>query len=609
MAKILTEFSGVSKLEKAFKKFQYEPTDTNISIAHKTLSKYLERIASNTSPISSIKYSGWISSTRRFNLDQSNLEILNPNFRVTIRRIIRKELLRSFRVHGLRPGFIVTFIPHKGVDARSELPIIAVDNGGNFPILPTGSNRTSKFIIRKMRAKTKQYSSSDLMKTEGLFYLDKAEISLTYDSKVQNWILSNLESVIDLLRYLKDPKCAKWLKEFLPQNQLLSRQFQKIDFILNGMSSERSKEFEILTIDRHLSILDNCSAQPFVKPIKDKHTVSFVNTNISLSAPKIGFTEVKSVTVFEGCQVRQNDRLLLIENAADPVRDFVSGQWSYFWGGYAQPDAVLLDRESKEVKDVQSGILLGGRNQQNWYHWVIEYASRLNFDNSIPSGVPILVSDCVPEGFLDVISSISDREILRLPNNLDWRVESLFVAQPLVQILDSTVIPWEEGLSVNSAALGAFRDTVLNSIELHPSPPQIFLTRNSGHRGLINQNKLMKVAESFGFTSIDPSSLTWNQQVNLFRNAKTVIGASGAVMANYLFMTPNSNIYSFTNEKLWDFVLPAQISSISGANFSYLLGKSKFRPNQSSVEQMHSDFKVSSKRFRKLLKELDTPPR
>lgn len=609
MTRVFSGFYGILQLDKAFKNFKFEPTDFNISIAQIALSKSLEQIVSNTTSISAIDYSGWISSSLRFDLDKATLEKLNPNYRVTIRRIIRKELLRGFRIHGLRPGFVVSFIPLRGVDTTSAVPILAINNEDNLPILPTGSSRNSKFVIRKMQAQTYQGTSSKNTRVDVPFYLDKTQISLSGYSKVENWILTNLDSVIDLLRYLKEPECAKRLLELLPQNQLLTREFEKIEFLINGTSSVGNEEFEILEIDRHLSNLDQRSAQPFVKPLKNKHTVRFVKTQIDLSVPKIGFTEVKSVIVFEGCQVKQNNSLFLIENAADPVRDFVSGQWSYFFGGNAQPDAVLLDREPYESVDVQSGILLGGRNENNWYHWVIEYVSRLNFDTEIPPEIPILVSDTVPESFLEVISSFSDREILRLPKTMDWKVETLFVAQPLMQILDSTVIPWEEGLFLNSAALGAFRDTVLHSQNSYPSPSKIFLTRNSGHRGLINQRKLRKLAESFGFTSIDPSSMSWSQQVNLFRNANMVVGASGAVMANYLFMPPNSKIHSLTNERLWDFVLPAQISSIAGVNFSYLLGKSKFRMNKTSVENMHSDFRVSPKRFKATLKQLDIPPR
>jgi capsular polysaccharide biosynthesis protein len=263
---------------------------------------------------------------------------------------------------------------------------------------------------------------------------------------------------------------------------------------------------------------------------------------------------------------------------------------------------VLVDRESIGSVEVKSGILLGGRNENNWYHWVIEYVSRLSFDKAIPPAVPILVSDSVPVGFLEVISSVSKRKIIQLPKTLDWRVESLFVAQPLAQILDSTVIPWAEGLFINSAALSTYREMVLESHIPYPSPSKIFLTRNSGHRGLINQESIRRAAESFGFTSVDTATMTWNQQLNLFRNAKTVVGASGAVMANYLFMPMGAKIVALTNKQIWDFILPAAIARVANVEFFYLLGKPKLRNKpKTSTALMHSDFEISKKEFISLL--------
>lgn len=607
MIKKFRRFSEKLQLRKSFKKFTFEPTESNISIASSALSNFLDQANSNPSTNSSIRYSGWVSRSLRFQLNKSDLYRLNPNFRVTIRRVIRKELLRAFRVHGLRPGFQVTFIPRREKAGTPLIPILAVVNVDNVPMLPTASSRNTNSVIQKMQDQKAESIPSQLTKVVTPFYLDKVLVSSPTFTTVQNWILANLDSVIDLLRYLKDPECAKRVIELLPENPILSREVEKINFLISGTGSVRTEEFEILEIDRHLSDLVQRSTQSVVKPIKNKNRVSFVNSQVEKAVPSTGFTELKSVVVFEGCQVKKNKKLILIENAADPTRDFVSGQWSYFFGGEAQPEAVLLDRESIGSVEVKSGILLGGRNENNWYHWVIEYVSRLSFDKAIPPAVPILVSDSVPEGFLEVISSVSEREIIRLPKNLDWSVESLFVAQPLVQILDSTIVPWAEGLFINSAALTTFRDIVLEAHLPNPSPTRIFLIRKSGHRGLINQESLRRTAESFGFTSVDPSTMTWNQQINLFRNAKILVGASGAVMANYLFMPPNSKIVSLTNTNLWDFVLPAQISATAGADFSYLLGNQKIGLNKTSIEQMHSDFKVSAKKFKEILKSLDSP--
>lgn len=602
MSNFFKRYSEPILLRKAFRKFVFEPTNFNISKAHLALSKFLEHYKSDVSTISSISYSGWLSGSLSCKLNKSDLEQLNPNFRVTIRRFVRKELLRSFRVHGLRAGYKVTFIPRRVLAAESQIPLLALKNVENVAILPTGSSRNTQFAIRNMQHQTEIGFPSPFTKANTFFYLDNVRVSRGNFSFEQNWLLAHLDQVVDLLRYLKDPECATRLIEYLPKTQLLARDVAKINFLINGTDSVNSEEFQILEIDRQLSILDQRIAQPFVKPQRHKNKVNFTNKEVDLAVPVTGFTELKSVIVFMGCQIMQDKKLILIENAADPIRDFVSGQWSYFFGGIAQKNAVLVDRESTDTVDVESGILLGGRNENNWYHWVIEYASRLSFDIEIPSATPILVSDAVPEAFLEVISSISKRTVLRLPKLSDWRVQKLYVAQPLAQILDSTVTSWEEGLFVNIEALEIYREKLLKAHKSSSTPQKIFLTRNSSHRGLTNQKELQKIAESYGYASIDPSSLSLGEQINLFRNAKTVIGASGAVMANYLFMSEGANIIALTNKKLWNFILPAVIAKISNVQLIYLLGKPKFGTKlRNSTELMHSDFEISEKAFRNLL--------
>jgi capsular polysaccharide biosynthesis protein len=131
----------------------------------------------------------------------------------------------------------------------------------------------------------------------------------------------------------------------------------------------------------------------------------------------------------------------------------------------------------------------------------------------------------------------------------------------------------------------------------------VFLRRTSSRRGLINQPELAEIACRLGLELVDPSGLSWKQQIELFSSSSLVVGASGAVMANYLLMVPGSRVLALTSDPLADFMLPAALAGISEAAFSYLTG-----PNESSLEDhlarnnwLHSSFSIRPKQFERAL--------
>jgi capsular polysaccharide biosynthesis protein len=324
-----------------------------------------------------------------------------------------------------------------------------------------------------------------------------------------------------------------------------------------------------------------------------------------IPAPRQEWFHIEDAVVQDGGTVLTEGELIAYEWAADPTLDFVAGQWDSVLGSRARESKALVRRRPVSKRRFDAAILLSGRNDNNWYHWLIEYLPRaLQVDTSIPDGVPFVVSERTPQSGMDALSALSSREVVRLDSRLAHHFDTLHVLAPPVQILDTTQVPWALGLNMNTEPLRKAR-----SIWVGDSAPaaakRIFLRRKSAHRGLVNEAELVSIAHAHGLTIVDPGQLGWNEQVALFSTATLVVGASGAVMGNYLMMAEGSEVLAITSEPLHDFVLPAAIAHVNGVGFSYVLGAptTKLHAHRNRNLWLHSDFTVSPRHFKVALRE------
>ncbi|HEY8913985.1 glycosyltransferase family 61 protein [Lacisediminihabitans sp.] len=254
---------------------------------------------------------------------------------------------------------------------------------------------------------------------------------------------------------------------------------------------------------------------------------------------------------------------------------------------------------------IEEGILLGGRNDFNWFRWLIEYLPRvMQIDSSIGVDVPLLVTARAPSSGMAALRRITERPVLTIDPETTQFVKTLHVVSPPVQVLDTTRIPWSEGLSFNPEPLRAMRTAWgLDALPPSTSGRRLFLSRKSDHRGVVNEARLAEIAVELGLETIEPGSMSFDDQLVAFSTATLLVGASGAVMANYLMMPPGSQVLALVSDALTDFILPAAIAAVAGVRFSYLSGPTTTTLAKSSTRNhwMHSNFSVDEDLFRAAL--------
>lgn len=235
----------------------------------------------------------------------------------------------------------------------------------------------------------------------------------------------------------------------------------------------------------------------------------------------------------------------------------------------------------------------------NYAHWLTEVLSRIVLFCNDPrfKKIPIIVNSDLHPNIMSSLSLVvgDDREVILLPTNRAAFVDTLYVTSV------AGYVPFERrptqltGHSHGYFSPHAFqvlRASVQSCISQSANvcwPKKIFVRRNSEIRQLINQAQLEMHLVDRGFVIIEPEKLTFLQQVQIFSQATTVIGATGAALANIIFSPNNAKIfiligqYHDTSYWYWQ-----NIACASGNKIVYILG----RMDSSQVASIHADFSV-----------------
>lgn len=555
-----------------------------------------------------LRFEGWFSKRYKSSDVVKNLRRANPNFDVSIVKFPRRELLRQWKEIGLFAGFIIEArVKNSLIDQDSAIEAFDffLANRLGFQEIPIPSNDTVAQMMMQINAKF-AFTPQSVMSQESSYIDEIVNYTDPNFWNRSNWFEvfceRNPELVLEVTRIADLPGVAE--KSALALSSLLNKEWvDRFQLIFRRQSWKPFSNLKLVRIVRHFEWEINQDMVPFfaqemVSVGKDK--LISRESGLRLSSPKAGWKVLHNLDIYPGSVlVDMENNLHLIEEAANPASEFVSGQWQTVFGVPLNPDFALVKNFPREDKVIPVGIFLDGRNSTNWYHFMAEYLPTvISIPAELSPDIPLLVSGKLHENSVAALQSMSNRRVIALSGSLVQRVRKLFVAAPVLQIRDIPRGSWAQSIALNPSALELYREKNLLLVNDFQSPSRVYLHRKSRHRGLTNQNRLLRVAREKGLVVIDPSELSWPEQLNLFAKADLVVGASGAVMANYIFMKPGSIVIGLTSNLLKDFVLPALLAKISGAKFQYVIGrirKRPFRRKLALINRMHSDFLIRPK--------------
>lgn len=238
---------------------------------------------------------------------------------------------------------------------------------------------------------------------------------------------------------------------------------------------------------------------------------------------------------------------------------------------------ALIDFTRGKTQRVDQAIYLGGRDFTNWYHWLVDGLPQLHLAARLPEPYrswPVLVPEQIfrYETMVEALNLFLDgRKIIRMSpgqrvtGTLCW-----------IDPLELTNLPESEVDRSAESHVHLLHREGMESYRRHfldryasaepRFPARIFLTR-SGSRRSYNQEEMAKLAGQFGFEPVAPAELSLADQVQLFHDARYIIGPSGAGFAGLLFSQPGTRALCWQDTRIRHMTILPDLATLTGSEY------------------------------------------
>lgn len=249
---------------------------------------------------------------------------------------------------------------------------------------------------------------------------------------------------------------------------------------------------------------------------------------------------------------------------------------------------------------INEAILLTHDIENNYYHWIVEALPRLLLvlDEPKYSGFPILLTEGLHPNMIRSVQLLApNRRIIFLPKQVAIRVNNA-IYPSCVNISFEPRHGWPKNAhfrtDVNTLARLAERLSACVPPPDDPLPSRIYITRKGYLRNLGNASRIEEYLTSRGFALIDPGGLSFDRQIQLFRNANLMIVPSGSAATNALFATKGSTVCTLHPAHSQRCVFTWQtVACASGANYCCIFGDPVSNANTSDGQSFfHRGFSI-----------------
>lgn len=257
---------------------------------------------------------------------------------------------------------------------------------------------------------------------------------------------------------------------------------------------------------------------------------------------------------------------------------------------------------------LEKAIFLGCSYPDNYYHFLLELISRVEYLDRIPNSkqYPIILDEKIskiPSLATIVNIFLKDYEIQYLSEDLLYRVKQLwYITSPNAMIpnlrKDNKFQPQHTKIRPDSILY--LKNKILyyykNQITIEEKFSKIFIKRKSVIRAY-NQDCIEKIVSKYNFTTIYFEDLELGEQINILQNADYIVGATGAAWTNLIFAKNNAKGLIWMGDNWGDVSMFSTIAGIVGFDLNYYIYESK-------SDNYHEDFNIDTVIFEENLKKL-----
>ena len=342
-----------------------------------------------------------------------------------------------------------------------------------------------------------------------------------------------------------------------------------------------------------------------------------------LPLPYEGCASLDNACIIGGFNVIDAEGCLVVyDYAGHPSLPHVAGLRNQVRGTALAMNRAVVICPYRRRANLASAILIGGRIESNYFHWIVEYLPRLltAIEGGATNDIPLLIPAGMPQSMrraLEIINQEAFPVYEYEPDTL-LEVDRLFIPSMHSCIVDGLALPLSRIGVLSPRHLQFVRERILQHVAkldrevaapTHDSPDKILLLRGRRARAvtseLVIQSELMKQ----GFVAVDPVALSFEDQVRLFRDAKVIVAASGAALTNLLFCSKDPAVFSLIAGHNVEFSLFANLLQIAGRGcFTHVPGKATTTARESPNAEfyVHANYEVEPDDVIKAIKTMTT---
>lgn len=307
---------------------------------------------------------------------------------------------------------------------------------------------------------------------------------------------------------------------------------------------------------------------------------------IEITFPDIQFRNFQDTTIAaNSAGLIQQDRFYLPDELYENRHRVIAN--SYLARTYT-PDSALIQGLHR-TNALPKGIFMAGLGSFNWYHWLVEILPKAVLFKNLPAHLqtyPILVPpefDRFPT-YRQAFEALGlNNEVIVLQPYQTYQVADLiYIDAPSVTPFNMRSGFWPKLADSynNTDVLLRFRDKVLASLKMRDAPPhrRIFLARSNTRRDY-DQAALIEMLAGMGVETVYTDKMDFQGQVKLLREAKLVIGPSGAAWANMLFAQKETQGVIWSFPEYDEIACYSNIAAMVGVDLHYLFFPATIKPS------------------------------
>jgi hypothetical protein len=231
----------------------------------------------------------------------------------------------------------------------------------------------------------------------------------------------------------------------------------------------------------------------------------------------------------------------------------------YDYGLLKIKDGSIYLRKPKKVISIENGFSMCGVYSDVWPHFLVQYLPKLYLVEKILSNscekLTVIIPNYSDPHIREIVCTYLEKfnrvDILEIERTSSVNCKRLFYIESISDISDKGEYPFPSDIIIpeyvaytlkkNFITLKSKSETIIDK-----ENSKIYIIRR-GSRSLINYKEVEVFFKNLGFKFIEPHKLPLAEKIEIFKNAKIIVGPLSSGFTNLIFSNKDTRVLVLSN--------------------------------------------------------------